>query len=207
MSNWKLLRAMLLPRNIILAATPIVVNSQEPEKPKAIRPSELPIYVDQVKREKVPEDATGEIGAVEQLVGTVRKEMCSLAREVNSLSNKASATVKENLDASNEILDYLKEEENVLPRTGAIALSGLTGLVLGIRGGFFKRLIYMSLGAGGMASVCYPKEAEEYFNEGMVVVRKYGLIGHHLATSILDDLRGSSSDDGSDSSKDGKDAK
>lgn len=82
-----------------------------------------------------------------------------------------------------EILDFLKEEDNVLPRSGAIALGGLTGLVFALRGGFFKRLIYMSFGAGGVAALCYPKEAEEYFNEGMVEVRKYGLIGHHLATS------------------------
>ncbi len=125
----------------------------------------------------------------------------------------------------------MKEEENVLPRSGAIALGGLTGLVFGIRGGFFKRLIYTTVGAGGMASLCYPKEAEEYFNEALVEVRKYGLIGHHLATSseyclnlpticsmnlslcsnlslytVLDDLRGSSSES-NDSPKDGKDKK
>ena len=82
-----------------------------------------------------------------------------------------------------EILDYLKEEENVIPRSGAIALSGLTGLVFGLRRGFFKRLIYMSVGAGGMAALCYPKEAEEYYNEALVLGHKYALIGHHLATS------------------------
>lgn len=42
-----------------------------------------------------------EIGAVEQFVGTVRKELCSLVGEVNTLSSKASAVVKENLEVSN----------------------------------------------------------------------------------------------------------
>lgn len=203
-----MIRAMLLPRNILLAATPVVVSASSGEKGKgAIRPSELPIYVDEPKREAIQEETTDEISALEQAVGTVRKEFCSLASEVKSISNKASAVVKGNLDASNEILDYLKEEENVLPRSGAIALGGLTGLVFALRRGFFKRILYISLGAGGMAALCYPKEAEEYFNDGLVEVRKFGLIGHHLATSILDDLRGSSSDSSNDSVKDEKEKK
>lgn len=207
MANWKLLRSMLIPRNMALAAVPVAVKSKETEKDKtAIRPSELPIYVDEIKRQVVPEQHSDEVSSIEEAVGTVRKELCSLVSEVNSLTSKASSVVKENMDASNELLDYLKEEENFLPRSGAIALSGLTGLVLGIRKGFFKRLIYMTVGAGGMASLCYPKEAEEYFNEALVEVRKYGLIGHHLATSILDDLRGSSAES-NDSPRDGKDKK
>lgn len=209
MSNWKLLRAFLLPRNIALAAVPIAVNSkEEPQKGKtALRPSELPIYTEELIKKAAPETTSNEVSAVEEFIGTVRKEFCSLAGEVNSLTNKASALVKENLEASNEILDFLKEEENVLPRTGAIGLGGLTGLVFALRKGFFKRIFYITLGAGGVAALCYPKEAEEYFNEGMVEVRKYGLIGHHLATSILDDLRGTSSDSGSAPAKDEKEKK
>lgn len=182
-----------------MAAVPIAVNAKEElQKGKtALRPSELPIYTEELIKKAAPQTTSEEVSAVEEFVGTVRKELCSLVGEVKSLSNKASGLVKENLEASNEILDFLKEEDNVLPRSGAIALGGLTGLVFALRGGFFKRIIYMSVGAGGVASLCYPKEAEEYFNEGMVEVRKYGLIGHHLATSILDDLRGTSSDSGS----------
>ncbi|KAK3924713.1 MICOS complex subunit MIC27 [Frankliniella fusca] len=206
MINWKLLRS-LLPRNVLVAAVPIAVTSAETGKNKAaIRPSELPIYVDEIKRETAPEPDNDEASAIEEVVGTIRKELCSLVSEVNSITGKASSVVKENLEASNELLGYLKEEENVLPRSGAIALGGLTGLVFGIRGGFFKRLIYMSVGAGGMASLCYPKEAEEYFNEALVEVRKYGLIGHHLATSILEDFRATTSES-DDSPKEGKDKK
>lgn len=204
-----LLRAILLPRNIALAAVPVAVNAKEElQKGKsALRPSELPIYTENLTKKAAPETVSDEVSAVEEFVGTVRKEFCSLASEVNSLTNKASSIVKENLDASNELLDFLKEEDNILPRSGAIALGGLTGLVFALRGGFFKRLIYMSFGAGGVAALCYPKEAEEYFNDGMVEVRKYGLIGHHLATSILDDLRGTSSDSGSTPAKEEKEKK
>lgn len=59
------------------------------------------------------------------------------------------------------IRNYLQEEDNTLPRVGAIAVSSLAGVVLGIRGGFFKKLFYASLTGGGMAALCYPKEAKK----------------------------------------------
>lgn len=49
-----------------------------------------------------------------------------------------------------------------LPRAGAIAISSLAGVVLGVRGGFFKKLFYASLTGGGMFAICYPREAKKY---------------------------------------------
>lgn len=58
--------------------------------------------------------------------------------------------------------NYLREEKNTLPRVGAIAVSSLAGVVLGVRGGFFKKLFYASLTGSSMAAVCYPREARVY---------------------------------------------
>ena len=60
-------------------------------------------------------------------------------------------------------MDYLREESNVMPRVGAIAIGGLAGLVLGLRGRTFKRVVYSSTGALATAAICYPKKAEEGF--------------------------------------------
>lgn len=58
--------------------------------------------------------------------------------------------------------NYLREEKNTLPRVGAIAVSSLAGVVLGVRGGFFKKLFYASVTGTSMAAVCYPREAKVY---------------------------------------------
>lgn len=58
--------------------------------------------------------------------------------------------------------NYLREEKNTLPRVGAIAVSSLAGVVLGVRGGFFRKLFYASLTGSSMAAVCYPREARVY---------------------------------------------
>lgn len=47
---------------------------------------------------------------------------------------------------------------------GAIAIGGMAGLVLGLRGRKFKRIAYSSVGALSIAALCYPKKTEEGFN-------------------------------------------
>jgi MICOS complex subunit MIC27 len=61
-----------------------------------------------------------------------------------------------------DIRNYLQEEDNTLPRVGAIAVGSLAGVVLGVRGGFFKKLFYASVTGSAVASVCYPREAKKY---------------------------------------------
>lgn len=78
------------------------------------------------------------------------------------------------------VRDYLNEEDNTLPRAGAIAVGGLAGLIFGLRGGFFKKLIYTSIGAGGVASICYPKEAKVYSEQALVEGKKYATIGYNF---------------------------
>ena len=48
-------------------------------------------------------------------------------------------------------VDYITDEENMLPRAGAITIGGLAGLVLGARkkGGLVKKALYTSVGVGG----------------------------------------------------------
>jgi len=62
------------------------------------------------------------------------------------------------------LLDYLREENNFMPRIGAIGIGGLAGLIFGLRGRTLKRMVYSSTGAITMAAVCYPKKAEKGFD-------------------------------------------
>lgn len=79
-----------------------------------------------------------------------------------------------------EYLKYLREESNVAPRIGAIAVGGLSGYILALRRGIFRKLIYTSIGAGGMAALCYPREAKEYSHEALQLLKRYIIIGYHF---------------------------
>lgn len=45
-------------------------------------------------------------------------------------------------------VDYITDEENVMPRAGAITIGGLAGLIIGARrrGGLVKKVLYTSTG-------------------------------------------------------------
>lgn len=58
--------------------------------------------------------------------------------------------------------DYLREDGHPLARAGAIAVSSVAGMILGVRGGLIKKLMYASLTGGAMAALCYPREAGIY---------------------------------------------
>lgn len=67
-----------------------------------------------------------------------------------------------------------------MPRVGAIAIGGAAGMIFGIRGGFFKKLIYTSIGAGSVAAVCYPKEAKIHTEKALVEAKTYATIGYNF---------------------------
>jgi len=50
------------------------------------------------------------------------------------------------------------------------------------RGGFFKRLFYLTSGTAGSASFCYPHEARELANVAYEEAQKLSLIAYHFAT-------------------------
>ena len=64
----------------------------------------------------------------------------------------------------------------MLPRIGAVGVGGLSGLILGLRGGKFKRLVYSSTGALIVASICYPKQAQE----GTTIAKYYVNVGYNF---------------------------
>lgn len=79
------------------------------------------------------------------------------------------------------LVEYLgKEDSDQTHKAGAIAIGGLTGLIFGLRGGFFRRALFTSAGALGMASICYPQEAAEYSGYALEEAKKYSTIGYNF---------------------------
>lgn len=78
-------------------------------------------------------------------------------------------------------IDYLNEPSNGIYRAGAIGVGALSGYLLGIRRGFFRKLIYSSAGGVGVASLCYPKEAAVYSNQALAEAKVYATILYNFA--------------------------
>lgn len=77
--------------------------------------------------------------------------------------------------------DYLNLPANGIHRTGAIAVGAISGYIIAIRRGFFRRLLYTSIGGFGVASICYPKEAEVYWQHALNETKTYATIVFNFA--------------------------
>jgi hypothetical protein len=122
-------------------------------------------------------------GTIEEGVKIVRTELT----KVTDIYDSQKATVEryyvDFMKDTQHIRNYLQEEDNTwetiihltffwfislmhlssrMPRVGAIAISSLAGVVLGVRGGFFRKLFYASVTGSAMGAVCYPREAKKY---------------------------------------------
>ncbi|XP_054013905.1 MICOS complex subunit MIC27 [Hylaeus anthracinus] len=185
MQRTMLFKKFLMPCGLC-AAVPAMKPANPPEEhskpccneakpPSLIKPSELPIYsVDDGYSKEMP--CVKYPSVVEENIRKARKSVQGLKVMYDNVSNNVSATV----DSFKFVVDYLQDESNLLPRVGAVGIGGLSGLVLGLRGGFFKRLLYTSTGVGIVGSVCFPRETKEAIN----IVEHYGNIGYNFVIGV-----------------------
>lgn len=161
------------------------LNIQEPKDIKLIRPSELPIYTfeDDYCKQSPCNDSLPPSSMLEQHVSKVRILIQTAVTEYHHYTGVISDTLSIGYEHSSTLLDYLREESNIMPRMGAIGIGGLAGLILGLRGRTFKRIVYSSTGALTMAAICYPKKAEEGFEMAKYYVR----VGYYFVHGVKPD--------------------
>lgn len=176
MQGIKLFKKFLIPGGLCGAVPIIRPVPPSPDKPvqcnntetNLIRPSQLPIYIQETSSHTTQNttccDDENPPSFLEQGFGTVRKSIQGVIKEYDDVTNNINNKFSTGLEHSQFMLDYLREEGNALPRVGAVAIGGLTGLIFSLRGGKFKRFIYTTTGAMTVGAVCYPNEAKQSLN-------------------------------------------
>ncbi|XP_065203771.1 MICOS complex subunit MIC27 [Planococcus citri] len=166
----------------------------EPKPEKILKKrTELPIYTEKsLKSVQNNDEARNEL--ILHGVQLFRSEGCKLVRSVQSVSDRCSTFFRTGVAhaTSNYVttVDYLREDRNILQRIGAISGGVLFGYILGIRKGFFKRLLYTTSGGISAAAICYPNEAEEYLKHSSQLSKKYAIISYHFLNGVSKDLTG-----------------
>ncbi|XP_065162802.1 MICOS complex subunit MIC27 isoform X2 [Atheta coriaria] len=154
---------------------------------KCCKRTELPLYTqDKLPTECAPKTKhhVEKSGVIEETIRTIRLNIDSVFNEVKKYEDMTRGHLQEGVDNAQWLVDYLGDEENQAPKAPAIAIGGLTGFIFGLRGGFFKKVIYTSVGALGMAAVCYPKEAREYGGLALDEGHRYATIAYNFAYGV-----------------------
>ncbi|XP_046735635.1 MICOS complex subunit MIC27 [Diprion similis] len=190
MHGIKFFKKFLMPCGLC-AATPLVKPAPPPsncptpcelDEKKLIRPSELPIYTlgSPSKVDQCPTPVNCEPSYLEQGFGTIRKSLSGVFTQYQHITESITDKIDTGVAHSESLYEYLKEESNVLPRLGAIGIGALSGLILSLRGGAFKKTLYTTTGGLLVASFCYPKQAAE----GVDLAKHYVNIGYNFAYGI-----------------------
>lgn len=78
-------------------------------------------------------------------------------------------------------MDDLRQEKNGMLRTGFVAGGGLVGLLVAVKKGKFKKLIYTTAGVSTACYIAFPKESEE----ATKVIKRYSIVSYHFINNGL----------------------
>lgn len=62
-------------------------------------------------------------------------------------------------------IDYIRDDETFFPKVGVVTIAGLGGLLLGHKGGVFRKTFYSSVAALVALSACYPKQSANLLDQ------------------------------------------
>ncbi|XP_001359709.1 MICOS complex subunit MIC27 [Drosophila pseudoobscura] len=160
----------LLSAVAVKAAPEAAPKEKDPKKKNdedcslVCRPSELPIYGN-LRKTQPKEPREHKESALEKNLETgvraVREEVQAGYRAVADQAGIIGTYVDTAKAHTQHTLDILNEPQNSLHRSGAIVVGGLAGFIFAARGGFVKKVIYTGIGSGAVASMCYPRQAED----------------------------------------------
>lgn len=131
----------------------------KPREGKLVKATELPITGNPYPpRDVIIEDNPN---ILELKVRSVRQTIQPYLSPVFSAYGRASDIVATGAAHSRSAIHQLSENRNSLLNALIISGSGLLGIGLARRRGFFKKFLMGSLFFGGAVVACYPKEAEQ----------------------------------------------
>ncbi|XP_050421433.1 MICOS complex subunit Mic27 [Adelges cooleyi] len=156
------------------------------EEPNLVKPKDLSIYPDENKGKTVEQEDNWKPTIALDTIKKVREEVVNFNTRLSGIRERGSTFFQTGIAHTESFVDNLRQENNSTLRAGFVVGGGLTGLLLAIRKGKFKKIIYTTSGATAAFYVGYPKESEEVSK----TIKRYSLVSYHLINNITKDVTG-----------------
>lgn len=185
----------MLRKSTMIAAA-VAVSTATPQNtpttstnPLVCKPSDLPIYgsLRQPQPKSHTDRAPRENALYTNLESGVRTVRLELKNGYNMVAERTSIVsdyYRTAVDHTQSSIDFLNEPQNSMHRSGAIVMGGLAGFIFGARGGVIKKLLYTTIGAGTVASLCYPRQAEENARIVLFEGRKIFAVAYNFVKGV-----------------------
>ena len=146
-----------------------------------VRISDLSFYGENKKPEYAAQKS--EASLVQDGFKNVREVTTEGVNMYNGAKESVNHVIETGTAHSSVAYNQLREEENLPARLALISGAGLAGLMVGsLRGRFFKKALYSTIGAGAAVSFCYPDDAKEGASAVYEEGRRAVLVGYNLVT-------------------------
>ncbi|EDV92565.1 MICOS complex subunit MIC27 [Drosophila grimshawi] len=182
---------MLRKASMLTAAVAVGAATVKPQTNDSMvcKPSDLPIYgsLRTPAPQRVQEHTRRESSlhkSVEEGVRTVRTEIQNGYKVVGDRTAIVSDYYNTAREHTQRSIDFLNEPQNSIHRSGAIVVGGLAGFIFAARGGFFKKILYTTIGAGTVASLCYPHQAEDNVRIVLYEGRKIFAVAYNFIKGV-----------------------
>lgn len=131
-----------------------------------------------------PSEDNALYGNLEKGVRQVRQELKRVGNELSDRTSIVSEYYQTAKAHTQRSIDFLNEPQNSMHRSGAIVIGGLAGLIFAARGGVVKKVAYTTIGAGTVASLCYPRQAEENARIVLYEGRKIFAVAYNFVKGV-----------------------
>lgn len=118
--------------------------------------------------------------ALEKMVQKCREEIEPLKDKVAPITENARKEIANIYGTMKGNLCYLRKRAPEEVRIGTVVAGGLIGMLLGIRRGWTRRILYGAIGAGAASYLAYPDETIYCVKNGIPIVQKYAMIGYNF---------------------------
>lgn len=135
------------------------------------RPFQLPVYGNPNPPKDDMKTYTYERGVAEDAVFQARLKISHNLKFMDGFFTRTKQIYETGKAHTKSTIDYIADEDNLLPKIGVITGGGILGLLLSARRGIFKKMLYTSAGIGIMSGVCYPKQSSEMFDVAGYIVK------------------------------------
>lgn len=189
------LKSVLLGSKLNLIKFPTVkaANKKEdvPERPKAMKATELPLYGDKHAAYKDYEEEKSLCKEVNKkiihsfmlpYVSCARKctqDVCGVIK--NELDDTKTELSEYFHDKKKATITYLRDPKNVNERSVTVLLGGVSGYLFGYKRGIPSKILFTGLGILASGALCFPEETDENFKKfcyysAQAVIKGYNFI-------------------------------
>lgn len=115
-----------------------------------------------------------EPGVIEDGLRVTREAIAPFYSYTEDVAKRSIDIVNTGVAHTKSTYQTISQEGNNVEKALAIGAGGALGLLLAARKGFFKKLLYVSVGLGGATAICFPKETGELVEISSYIAKKKG---------------------------------